>query len=304
MLFQLDAGQMINIRLMNSATIQPPYVHNRRQVNEYIIYIIKKGKMYLSENNIKYILNPGDFIVLDPEFTHEGYQSSSCEYYYIHFRHSQIQKVTFSSEQEKVMTIITKRNDSLKSNPFAYSSEENDRLFFPKYYHFSNYSDFIKVCCLLDEAAGHNKNPLEYYKLLCSCKVLEVLIETYRSYVLFMTQNMSSSVMPKSYRKVQKLLSYLNTSYADKITSQEIEGKAQCNFDYINRIFKQLTHKTIFAYLNNVRINHAKELISTTSMNLTEIAQAVGFSDLYYFSKVFKKATGVSPSTFAKGVLK
>jgi len=303
MLFQLDASQMLQIRLMNSATIQPPYVHNRRQADEYIIYVIKKGKMFLSENNIKYVLAPGDFILLDPLYIHEGYQASYCEYYYIHFRHDKIQKIEFTSEQDMTMEIITKRNDSLKSDPFSYLSYENDRMLFPKNYHFSNYSDFIKVCCLLDEAAAHNVNPLEHYKLLCSCKVLEVLIETYRSYVLFLTQNMSTG-MPKSYRKVQELLSYLNTEYATKITSIDVEVKTECNFDYINRIFKQLTHRTIFAYLNTVRINHAKELISTTNMKLTEIGLAVGFSDLYYFSKVFKKATGISPSTFAKGVLK
>jgi len=303
MLFQLDASQTIKIRLMNTATIQPPFIHNRRQAGEYIVYVIKKGKMYLKENNIKYVLVPGDFIVLDPDYVHEGYQASYCEYFYIHFRHEGISKYEFASEHEKNMAMITKRNDSLKSDPFSYSYYDNNLLTFPKYYHFANTSDFIKVCCLLDEAAGHNKNPLEYYKLLCSCKVIEVLVETYRSFVLYSTQNMATG-LPKSYRKVQQLLSYLNSNYAEKISSSEVEEMTDCNFDYINRIFKQLTHRTIFSYLNMVRINHAKELISTTNMKLSEIGQAVGFSDLYYFSKVFKKATGISPSTFAKGVLK
>ncbi len=301
--YQLDSSHILKIRLMNSVTIQPPYIHNRRQADEYIIYIIKKGKMYLMENNIRYVLEPGDFFLLDPEYVHEGYQTSLCEYYFIHFRHEHITKTSFASEQDLIMALITKRNDSLKSDPFSYSSYENDRLLFPEYYHFSNYSDFIKVCCLLDEAAGHNQNPLEHYKLLCSCKVMEVLVEVCRSYVLFITRNMSAG-MPKSYGKVQELLSYLNTGYAEKITSQDIEERMECNFDYINRVFKQLTHKTIFAYLNTVRINHAKELISTTNMKLTEIGLAVGFVDLYYFSKVFKKAVGISPSAYAKGVIK
>lgn len=303
MLFQFDAARTLEIRLMNSATIEPPYIHNRRKVNEYIIYVVKKGKMYLLENQEKYVLSAGDFFVLDPDYIHEGYQTSLCEYYYIHFRHDQIQKIKYSTDQDKIMDIITRRNDSLKSNPFSYAPYENNQLMFPKQYHFTNYSDFIKVCCILDEAAAHNTNPLEYYKLLCSCKVIEALAETYRSYVLHTTQNMAVG-LPKSYRKVQQLLSYLNTHYADKITSVDIEEMSDCNFDYINRVFKQLTNKTIFNYLNTVRINHAKELISTTNMKLSEIGLAVGFSDLYYFSKVFKKSTGISPSVFSKGVLK
>lgn len=303
MLFQFDATRIPEIRLMNSASISPPFIHNRRKANEFIVYVIKKGKMYLLENQEKYILSAGDFFVLDPDYIHEGYQASFCEYYYIHFRHEQITKISYQSEQDKLMDIITRRNNSLKSNPFAYASNEDKQLLFPKQYHFSNYSDFIKVCCILDEASAHNANPLEYYKLLCSCKVLEAFAETYRSYVLHTTQNMNYGI-PKSYRKVQQLLSFLNTNYAEKITSVEIEEKTDCNFDYINRVFKQLTNKTIFNYLNTVRINHAKELISTTNMKLSEIGQAVGFSDIYYFSKVFKKSTGISPSVFAKGVLK
>jgi YesN/AraC family two-component response regulator len=303
MLFQFNAEQLLKIRLMNTAIIQPPYIHNRRKADEFIVYVIKKGMMYLKENNVRYVLIPGDFFVLDSDYIHQGYQASYCEYYYIHFRHDEITKQEFATEQEKIMSIITRRNDSLKSNPFSYHTCENNHILLPKHYHFSNYSDFIKISCLLDEAALHNKNPLENYKLLCSCKVLEAFTETYRSFVLDTTQSMASG-LPKSYGKVQQLLSSLNTNYADKITSIDIEVMSDCNFDYINRIFKQLTNKTIFSYLNMVRINHAKELISTTNMKLSEIGLAVGFGDLYYFSKVFKKATGIAPSVFAKGVLK
>lgn len=303
MLFRINANQNMKIRLMNTAIIQPPYVHNKRKADEYIVYVIKKGTMYLMENQIKYVLSPGDFIVLDPDYIHQGYMPSYCEYYYIHFRHDMVRKEEWLSEQDNNMAIIARRNDSLKSDPYSYTTCENSELYVPKYYHFANYSVFIKVCCLLDEAIGHNANPLEYYKLVCSIKVMEAFVETYRSYVLDQTQKLSSGI-PKSYRKVQLLLSYLNTNYEEKINSIRIEAITECNFDYINRIFKKLTHHTIFSYLNMVRINHAKELISTTNMKLSDVGQAVGFHDLYYFSKVFKKATGVSPSVFAKGVLK
>ncbi|MBP1756114.1 MAG: araC 4 [Firmicutes bacterium] len=303
MLYRLDTSRMLTVRLMNTAVIQPPYIHNRRRVDEFVVYIIKKGKMFLTENNVRYTLVPGDFLILDPDYIHEGYQTSYCEYFYIHFRHEQIQRVSYSTEQENLMEIIARRNDTLKSDPFSYTTCEDGGLMLPKYYHFANYSDFIQVCCVLEEASNHNADHLENYKLLTACKVLEAFTQTYRSYVLYMTQSMSAGIL-KSYRKVQLLLSYLNANYADKITSMDIEEKADCNFDYINRVFKQLTHRTIFAYLNMVRINHAKELISTTSMKISEIGQAVGFSDIYYFSKVFKKTTGITPSAFAKGVLK
>lgn len=72
------------------------------------------------------------------------------------------------------------------------------------------------------------------------------------------------------------------------------------NFDYLNRIFHRINGKSIFQYLTFVRINRAKELLATTDMKLWEIAEETGFSDQFYFSRQFKKHTGMSPTFYAK----
>lgn len=302
MYFELNPKQIPKVRLMNTAVIQPPFVHIRRKADEYIIYVIKKGEMYLKENGREYHLQVGDFLFLDTDYYHEGYKASHCEYYYIHFKQDSIKKVVDKKEEEYMKLILSRHNDSLKSDPFSYSTIERDTLLLPKYYHFGSTGDFIKVSCLLDEAVKHNKNHMDNYKIMCALKVMEAFIETYRSYLLYTLQE-SASVMPKSYHKVQRLLEYLNSEYAVKITSGDIEEISGSNFDYINRIFKKMTNQTIFAYLNTVRINHAMELITTTNMKMSEVGQSVGFTDLYYFSKVFKKAVGVSPSNYNRGIL-
>ena len=73
------------------------------------------------------------------------------------------------------------------------------------------------------------------------------------------------------------------------------------NFDYLNRIFHRLNGRSIFQYLAWVRINRAKELLATTDMKLWEIAEETGFSDQFYFSRQFKKHTGMPPAFYAKG---
>ncbi len=303
MFYCLNPNILPQIRLINSTTIDLPYVHKRRKADEYILYIIRKGSMYIIENGEKYILIEGDFFLFDPSYIHEGYKGAYCEYYYIHFKHSDIHEIEESLKYSITQEILENRNDSLQSNSFSYDIYEKDKLLIPKRYHFSNYNSFITTSCLLNEAIEHNKNQIENYKILCSCKVLEALIEITRSFVFTEIENLSSGV-PKSYRKIQELLKYLNTEYANKITSSTIEKQFSCNFDYMNRIFKRLTQKTIFTYLNTVRIDHAKELISTTSLKLSEISINVGFNDEYYFSKVFKKYTGIPPAIYARGMLK
>lgn len=303
MFFELNPNILPQIRLVNSVTIEKPYIHKRRKANEYILYIIRKGSMYIIEDGQKYVLTEGDCFLLDPRYIHEGYKASYCEYYYIHFQHAEICRIEELLKDSVLQKILNKRNDYLQSNSFSYDIYIEEKLLIPKKYHFSNYNSFITTICLLNSAIEQNKNQIENYKILCSCKVLEVFIEIARSFVFTEIENLSSGV-PKSYKKIQELLKYLNTEYSRKITSSTIEKQFDCNFDYMNRIFKKLTQKTIFTYLNTVRIDHAKELISTTSLKLSEIGCSVGFNDEYYFSKVFKKYTGIPPTVYARGILK
>ncbi|MDF2804796.1 MAG: transcriptional regulator, AraC family, partial [Anaerocolumna sp.] len=99
---------------------------------------------------------------------------------------------------------------------------------------------------------------------------------------------------------VHDMLAYFNSSYYTTITSDSLEERFQCNFDHINRVFRNITGKTIFVYLAELRIEKAKQLLKHQIFSISDVAEKTGFSDGYYFSKVFKKHTGVSPSVYVK----
>ncbi|MDF2487104.1 MAG: AraC family transcriptional regulator [Herbinix sp.] len=115
------------------------------------------------------------------------------------------------------------------------------------------------------------------------------------------TQAMGGAIK-KSILKVDGILNYLNSNYMNKINSNQLEELYEVNFDYINRVFSERTGQTIFQYLNSIRINHAKELIGTTNLNFSEIAYLTGIEDQYYFSKIFKKYCGVTPTQYYKDI--
>lgn len=303
MFYSLNPNILPKICLLNKATIRPPYVHQRRRADEYILYIIKDGIMYLKENDIMYTLVPGDVILLDPHYTHEGIKSSYCEYYYIHFRHDNMNREQLEGLDSSQDAWANIRNQALQSNSFSYELYDTAQLLLPKKFHFDNQSSFIQLMYLLNDAIEENKTQLENYKIKSSCKVLEILVQIERNFISSKIED-SRLGAAKAVSKVQDILNYINLDYANHISSTMIEDKFMCNFDYINRIFKQITGSTIFSYLNRVRIDHAKILILTTSLKITEIAEQIGFLDIYYFSKVFKKHTGVSPTIYGKGVLK
>ena len=66
------------------------------------------------------------------------------------------------------------------------------------------------------------------------------------------------------------------------------------------RNFKEYTEATPTQYIQSLRISNAQTLLETTNYNVSEIAQILGYDDPFYFSRVFKKQSGLSPSEFRK----
>lgn len=70
--------------------------------------------------------------------------------------------------------------------------------------------------------------------------------------------------------------------------------------NYLSRLVKQSTGRSVGAWIDIVRIQRAKRLLSSTSLSIIDIAASVGVEDQSYFSRLFKKETGITPSSFRK----
>lgn len=97
---------------------------------------------------------------------------------------------------------------------------------------------------------------------------------------------------------IRRCTEYIQENYNKNITLQEVSRMAYLSPAYLSRIFKQEVGIPFNEYVNLYRVNIAKELLSKTDMRLTDISYAVGYEDQSYFTKVFKKTTGMLPSTY------
>ena len=95
--------------------------------------------------------------------------------------------------------------------------------------------------------------------------------------------------------EVQK---YIKSHYTQQIRQQQIADYFFINKEYLSRKFKQEFQISMVDYINQLRIDKAKELLLAPSAKVNEVALAVGFSDEKYFSTVFKKITGMSPKNY------
>ena len=108
---------------------------------------------------------------------------------------------------------------------------------------------------------------------------------------------------PRLYKKEQisRLTSYLKAHLAEKMTLDGLAAALLISRTALKELCREFFGCGPIDYLISLRVAAAKELIRTSAMNFTEIAEAVGFESLHYFSRVFKARTGLSPSQYAKG---
>lgn len=96
---------------------------------------------------------------------------------------------------------------------------------------------------------------------------------------------------------VESLIEYFNSHLSSNVTLQELEDRTGFSKVYICRVFKKLQNTSPIDYFTRLKINRAQEMLHEfPNLSLREISDALGFNDVYYFSKVFKRITGKSPS--------
>lgn len=97
---------------------------------------------------------------------------------------------------------------------------------------------------------------------------------------------------------IEKLIARLNRHYMEVWDIQMMADYCHLSTDYFSHRFKQVTGVSPIQFLNNLRIERAKELLLAEHLSVSEVAELVGYKDPLYFSKAFKKATGMSPKLF------
>ncbi|MDD3361292.1 MAG: response regulator [Hespellia sp.] len=102
----------------------------------------------------------------------------------------------------------------------------------------------------------------------------------------------------------QKMLRYVEMHYTTKITLEDMSGELHANKSYLSRLFKSRSGVNLFDEIITRRVEKAKEYIQTTNMKIYEISEATGFDDTAYFSRVFKKHTGMSPKEYESSITK
>jgi AraC family transcriptional regulator, transcriptional activator for feuABC-ybbA operon len=101
-------------------------------------------------------------------------------------------------------------------------------------------------------------------------------------------------------QQVTKILDYFHTHYEEEVSISEVADMFDIDRRRIAYLFEKITGLSPIQYLTRYRISKAKELLTISELTISEVSEAVGYQDSFYFSRVFKNVTDMSPSQYRK----
>ena len=157
------------------------------------------------------------------------------------------------------------------------------------------YSDpSLKKMTLLENATLGGEQLIKNYLELFLINLLRSSTETKDGNNTFLPRKELLSKPVNETIKIHETALYTNLSI-DEICTRTAYGRA-----YLLRVFKAKTGKTIMEYYTNLKIERAKQLLRETTLSVKEISEKLAFSEPNYFTKTFKRVTGVTPTKYKR----
>lgn len=243
-------------------TCKPGHSYGPALRSGYLIHYVLSGKGYYKVKDRVYRLKEGDAFLICPDelIYYEADRKTPWTYTWIGF-----QGVKIKGYLERT---------SLLSHPvFHYGQDDRIRLCHEKMF----------------EANRLNANR----DLIMNSILYEYLFLLVRK---FPREQYTPGEKQIGY--VEEVLTYLEANYSQNISVQTLADSLGLNRSYLHRLFKSATGSSLQEYLLDLRIRKACSLLKTTCLPVSVISLSVGYEDTLYFSRLFKKKKGISPSQY------
>ena len=138
---------------------------------------------------------------------------------------------------------------------------------------------------------------------VCSDMIIKGEIYLLMAYLIknHTSVNLSQSEYNTRINRIEKInsfLDYIHKNYNRPLTTSDLANKWYITESYLCKIFKHSVGISVLEYLNSFRIYKAAILLKNTDEDISEIARSVGFDNLNYFDRIFKRYKGMSPKKY------
>lgn len=243
------------------------YVSKREHINSYLIAYVLEGDGYLSYQHQRTPIKKGAcfFINCATPYSHESSENNPLKLIWVHFYGA--------------------------SSPeyYSYFNKLFPNLFYP--------GERETIASLLKLIVQNTRQKPAFYEAINSnliCTLMTTLITSAKK-----PQKQQDKQKPMD-EKLEDIYHYLQIHFKESISLDALSEQFYISKYYLCREFKRQYGDGINTYINNLRINHAKEMLRFSSQKVNQIAETCGIPDANYFVKLFKASEGMTPSEYRK----
>lgn len=246
--------------------------------------LILKGSLFYQVNDCTYELRAGDGIFANSSALHSAWQTNGnrCTYVPITVNPTLI----CSSEQDAIHQKYIERLIHDEYFASLYLNQE-----FPRHQ---------KILGFLADCHQIFTEKVSGFELLIKSNLCLLWRELYLEYEDFSKskQSICNNVWQTQY--IKTALRFIQEHYQEKITLSDIAGSCGLSREELCRKFRKSTHQSPIEYLMHYRIRHSLKLLMDPNYNITQVAMSSGFQSTSYYSELFRRYMGITPSEYVK----
>lgn len=230
------------------------------------LFYVVDGKGEFNIQGQRFPVKPNDFVIINPQVEHTELSSPDepLEYIVLGIRGLSFSNLTPVSEG---------------GHPFSFFNLRDEQKDILRY-----------LNAMVQEATSQSMS----YELVCH-NLLEILLIKILRHQHF---DLEVGKQSKATKDISFIKHYLETYYHESIQLEDLASMTHLSRFYISHSFKKEIGMSPMEYLIAIRIKESKILLRTTNYSISQVADIVGFTTPTYFSKQFRKSTGISPTDY------
>ena len=258
-------GSLLHLQEVGTLKALHPHTSTRSGLVSYLCFLVLEGEGSLTYDGRKYSLKLGDCVFID------------CRKAYSHSTSDCLWSLSWCHFYAPFMPAIYEKYKERGGLP-VFHPEKPDAFqkIFVQLYELAASSDYIRDMRINESLSA----------------LLTLLMQE--------SWNPDHVAVSKKRMELAAVKAYMDEHYTQKLTLDDLEAQFFINKYYLLKIFKETYGMTISSYLISKRITRAKQLLRFTQMTIDEVGCAVGMDGAGYFSRMFKKAEGISPKEYRK----
>ncbi len=268
--------------------VRRPWHYGERRLLDYLLVYVREGCMHVLLNGQKLEIRAGDFCLLQPGDVHTLWAEADTMTPFAHF------DIFYNPARE----------DSFPTKPGQVNLESYQHLLQPR---FETIGVRVPTRFQPKQPARFREvltRLITLYQARAPWSALEVQhLMTELVLMLCRDFGTGSAKLEPGVKSMAWVASYLAMYINEPISVADMARRAHLSPSRFAAVFREHFGVPPHAYLLQMRIEHAKELLRTTGVAVVQIAAYCGFADAQHFSKAFKKTVGISPGAYRESAL-